>query len=106
MEHVDRLRAAGLDTQAFFDALIAIRDDSALPAAHREALYKLIAMECFVWYLEAIRGEPIDRMKAAAEAMKVLEQNDAAIKKKTPGGNAAELLTKDISQKPPGEPKK
>jgi hypothetical protein len=60
-EHIDRLREAGFETAKFFDALVKIRDDSALPKAHREAIYKLIAMESFVWYLEAITNEPVDR---------------------------------------------
>ncbi len=66
-EHLDRLRMAGLDTQKFFEALVALRDDKALPKNQKEALYKLIAMESFIWYLEALRNEPIDRMKLRDE---------------------------------------
>jgi ribonuclease HII len=100
VEHIERLRAAGLDTEAFFHALTAIRDDSALSNAHREALYKMIAMESYVWYLEALRGEPVDRFKLLKEAEEVLIRNEAAIKKRSPGDSAAELATKDISKTP------
>ncbi len=75
-EHVERLRVAGLDTQKFFDALCQIRDDSALSKVQREALIKLIAMESFVWYLEAVRSERIDRNQLREE----VEQVNAAIK--------------------------
>ncbi|MEM7675275.1 MAG: hypothetical protein AAF449_04635 [Myxococcota bacterium] len=89
--HVERLRAAGLDTQRFFDALVAIRDDHSLPAAHRTALYRLIASECSIWYLEALRGAPLDRAQMMEEAFRINEQNAAAIKQRTPGDGAHAL---------------
>ncbi|MCK6547245.1 hypothetical protein L6R52_15445 [Myxococcota bacterium] len=102
--HVEKLRQAGLQTEAFFDALISIRDDSTLPTAHRDALYRIVAMESYVWYLEALRGEPVDRFKLMAEAKKIAEKNDAAIKQKKPGESSLELATKDISiAKPPAK---
>jgi hypothetical protein len=97
-EHVERLRVAGFDTQKFFDALVALRDDTALPRAHREALYKLIAMESFVWYLEAIRNEPIDRVKLLEQAAKVLVEHGAAIRRTEPGETAAALARADIGK--------
>jgi hypothetical protein len=99
-EHVKELREAGLNTEAFFNALVGIRDDSALPSKHRDAIYRLVAMECYVWYLDAIRGERIDRFKLMQEARAIAEKNQAAIKKRTPGDSSAELVTKDIVQKP------
>ena len=104
-EHVDRLRKAGLDTQKFFDALIAIRDDAALPKNHREAIYKLIAMESFVWYLEALRNEPIDRQKLLEEATRIAEEHAAAIRTTTPGEKAAALAQADVGTGRP-KPKK
>jgi len=89
--HVERLRAAGLDTQRFFDALAAIRDDHTLPAAHRTALYRLIASECAVWYVEALRGEPLDRAQMMEEAFRINAENSAAIKRRTPGDGAQAL---------------
>lgn len=96
-EHVERLRLAGFDTQKFFDALVALRDDSGLSKPHREALYKLIAMESFVWYLEALRNEPIDRLKLLEEAKRIHDEHAAAIRKTEPGEKAAELAKADIS---------
>jgi hypothetical protein len=101
-EHVDRLRAAGLDTARFFDALTRLRDDTALPKAHREAIYKLIAMESFVWYLEALRGEPIDREKLLEQAKALAEQ--PAIVKRTPGDQAAALASGDVGRSTQGTP--
>ena len=100
-EHVDSLREAGLDTEKFFNALIAIRDDNALPRDHREALYNLIAMESFVWYLEAIRDERIDREKLREAVNEIASTYDAAIRKTASGQKAAELLNKDIGRDPP-----
>jgi hypothetical protein len=93
--HLEALRAAGLDTQAFFDALVAIRDDSALSETQRDALHRIIAMESFIWYLEALRGEPVDRIKAAEEARKLADA--PAIEKREPGQTAAELAKRDLS---------
>jgi len=67
-EHIEKLRAAGLDTQMFFDALVGIRDDTVISKEQRDALYKLVAMEGFVWYLEALRGKPVDRIALAEKA--------------------------------------
>ena len=89
--HVEKLRAAGLDTQLFFDALAGIRDDRQLPAAHRTALYRLVATESFLWYLEALRGQPVDRAKLIAEAFEINASNAAAIKRRSPGDGAAAL---------------
>ena len=67
-EHLETLRAAGLDTQAFFEALVRVRDDSTLSETHRQAIYKCVAMESFAWYLDALNGEPINRVEAMRAA--------------------------------------
>ncbi len=95
-EHLKKLQAAGLQTEAFFEALISIRDDTALPKAHRDALYKVVAMESFVWYLEALRGAPVDRFRAMEALAEIDAQNSAAIKKRTPGDTSAALIQADI----------
>ncbi len=89
--HVEKLRAAGLDTQLFFDALVGIRDDHQLPDTHRTALYRLVATESFLWYLEALRGEPVDRSRLIAEAYEINAHNSAAIKRRSPGDGAQAL---------------
>ena len=94
-EHVDKLRAAGLDTQLFFDALVGLRDDTALPRPHREAIYKLIAQESFIWYLEAIRNERVDRVKLSEEVNALGAEYEAAIRKQD-GNIATELAERDI----------
>jgi hypothetical protein len=81
LDHVETLRQAGLDSEAFFQALVGIRDDSTLPNEHRDVLYRLIAMESYVWYLEALRGEPIDREELIKEAQQAAENEQAVIKK-------------------------
>lgn len=91
-DHVERLRAAGLDTHRFFDALVALRDDHQLPSAHRTALYRLIATESFLWYLEALRGRPVDRVKLIEEAHRINAENTAAIKRRSPGDGARALV--------------
>ena len=79
---------------------MAIRDDSALPEAHRDAIYRCVAMESYAWYLEALLGEPIDRIKAIREAQALIEEDAAAIKKPSsePGDVSARLITKGIGK--------
>ena len=100
--HVEKLRAAGLDTQLFFDALAGIRDDHQLPDAHRTALYRLVATESFLWYLEALRGKPVDRAQLIEEAFRINTENSAAIKRRSPGDGAHSLAEamSDDTQKP------
>ncbi|MCC7382773.1 MAG: hypothetical protein IT384_13135 [Deltaproteobacteria bacterium] len=100
-DHIDKLRDAGFDTQRFFDTLVGIRDDPLLPESQREALYKLIASESFIWYLEAIRNQPIDRTKLVLEARKLAEEYDAAIRKEAPGERATALAKADIGAAAP-----
>lgn len=76
--HVERLRMAGLDTARFFDALVQLRDDKALPEKHRRALYRLIAMESVIWYLEALRDERIDRMALRDQVVELVQRELAA----------------------------
>ena len=78
-EHVQRLETSCTSDYAFFDALMALRDDALLNRAHREALYRLVGMSSYIWYLEALNGEPleesamdaataeVERMRAAGE---------------------------------------
>jgi len=98
-EHVERFRKAGMDTQRFFDALVALRDDSVLSKTHRDAITKLIAMESYVWYLEALRNEPIDREKLLEEARRIAGEQSAAIAKKSPEPPGAQLAAADIGKK-------
>lgn len=98
--HVERLREAGLRTEAFFSALVELRDDSALSTPQREAIYRMIGVESYIWYLEALRGDPIDRVKLMQEAKRIAEKNDVAIKKRTPGDSSLELATADLGRRP------
>lgn len=102
--HVEKLRAAGLDTELFFDALVGIRDDHQLPDTHRTALYRLVATESFLWYLEALRGEPVDRSQLIAEAYEINARNSAAIKRRSPGDGAEALA--DAATRDPRPPKR
>lgn len=102
--HVDALREAGLNTEAFFDALVGIRDDTLLTDAHREALHRLLATESFVWYLEALRGSPVDRIALMEQAQQIAEKNAVAIKKQVEGQDAAELLLHTMQDAPAKAP--
>ena len=101
--HVEKLRAAGLDTQLFFDALVGIRDDHQLSTAHRTALYRLIASESFLWYVEALQGHPADRAKLIEEAFRINSENNVAIKRRSPGDAAHELA--QAASRDPGSDK-
>lgn len=102
--HIDALREAGLNTERFFEALVGIRDDRALSDAQRGALYRLLANESFIWYLEALGGQPIDRIKLVEEAFKIAEENQAAIKVTQPGEAAATLLARVLPTPPSKKP--
>lgn len=95
LEHLERLRSAG-NVEAFFNALVELREDSSLPDPHREALRQLIAQESFIWYLEALRGDRVDREKLAAAAKRLREASGAAIDQRTPSQLASDLLAEDI----------
>jgi len=97
--HIDALREAGLNTEAFFEALVGIRDDRVLGDEQKSALYRLIANESFIWYLEALGGQPIDRIKLVEESLKIAEENQAAIKVTKPGEAAATLLARVLPPK-------
>jgi hypothetical protein len=97
--HLEKLRKAGLDTQAFFAALVDIRDDSALSQPHREAIYQAIAMESFIWYLEAINGSPMDRAKAAELVAELAPSAEDTL---PPGDYPEQEIT--VRQRPPEEP--
>ena len=87
-------------SQLFFDALVGIRDDRRLTtAAHRTALYRLVASESFLWYLEALRGHPVDRAKLIAEAFEINANNAAAIKRRSPGDGAAALAEAAVARR-------
>ena len=102
--HVEKLRAAGLDTQRFFDALVGIRDDRGLPDTHRTALLRLVASESFLWYLEALQGRPVDRAKLIEESFRINAEYGAAIRKRAPG-DAAQALAESALTDPDNNPK-
>ena len=102
--HVEKLRAAGLDTQLFFDALVGIRDDRQLTDAHRTALYRLVASESSLWYIEALRGQPLDRAQLMEEAFRINAENSAAIKRRSPG-DGGRALSESVAGDP-NAPKK
>ena len=60
------MQEAGTDTQAFLRALERVRSDIRLEDAEREMIHQAVAMECYVWFLEAVLGEPIDRKELRA----------------------------------------
>lgn len=74
--HIEKLRQAGRDTEAFFLALVDIRDDPGLRAEEREALYRLVGSESYLWYVEAVEGRPVNRFELAEAAL--LRPPDAA----------------------------
>lgn len=88
--HVERLREARIDIEAFFDALARIRDDPLLQPAQRHALYRMVACESFAWYLEALREGPLNRIKLnrevapRAEARAARKKNDVGTENQTP----------------------
>ncbi len=98
-EHVERLRMAGLDTARFFDALVQLRDDKALPEKHRRALIRLVAMESFTWYLEALRNERIDRM-ALRDTVIEMVKKDLAARAEAPPEPTQPASAKPRSKKP------
>lgn len=58
--HIKALHQAAGDDEAYATALQAIRDDGTLKPPQREAIYKTLAQQSLLWYLEACSGNPID----------------------------------------------
>lgn len=55
---LDEMRTVGVDQDKAKSVLNKIRDDPNATARDREDFYRALAQQCFVWYLEAIRGKP------------------------------------------------
>ena len=78
--HLRNLRRAGLDGDAFIQALIEIRDDTQISEDDRQRLYLIIAMESYIWHIEAASGAPVDRalfMTAVKEAKAQIAEEEA-----------------------------
>ena len=61
------MRDAGTDADALMVALKRVRSDIRLEDAEREMIHRAVAMECYVWFLEAVLGEPVDRKQLCSE---------------------------------------
>lgn len=90
-EHIEALNAAQADGSRFVQALKKIQEDEELTQRERTALYRLIGMECAVWYYEAVLGEPIDREKALKAVADIIEAHPEQ-SQATPGFIAEKLF--------------
>jgi hypothetical protein len=66
------LKEAGADQAAAARVLNKVRDDKNATLKDHEDFYRSLAQQSFVWYLEAIRGQPY-----SAEEMRLLVLNEA-----------------------------
>ncbi|MFH1808852.1 MAG: hypothetical protein ABIJ09_08905 [Pseudomonadota bacterium] len=66
------LKQAGPDEAKAKAALNKVRDDTNATARDHEDFYRALAQQSFVWYLEAIRGQPY-----TAEEMRFLVLSEA-----------------------------
>lgn len=55
---LEALERAGQDQSAAKAVLNTVRDDANATTRDREDFYQALAQQCFVWYLEALRGKP------------------------------------------------
>lgn len=69
---LDELKQAGPDQEQAQRVLNKVRDDKNATAKDHEDFYRALAQQSFVWYLEAIRGQPY-----SAEEMRLLVLNEA-----------------------------
>lgn len=60
VRHMKTLAAALGQEEAYQQALNGIRDDNSLTEAQRAAIYKTLAQQSLLWYIEACSGEPVD----------------------------------------------
>ncbi|TNE46689.1 MAG: hypothetical protein EP343_22505 [Deltaproteobacteria bacterium] len=67
VRHMKALEAALGNEEAYQQALNGIRDDNALTGPQREAIYKTLAQQSLLWYIEALKGEPVDVEELASQ---------------------------------------
>lgn len=72
--HIRALHRAAGDEAAYGAALNAVRDDNMLNPTQKGAIYKTLAQQSLLWYIEACTGKPVD--------MEEVEQKMAAMAKK------------------------
>ena len=60
VEHMRSIHQAAGDDDAHTAALNAIRDDHKLTDEERKAIYKTLAQQALIWYVEACTGESVD----------------------------------------------
>ena len=73
VRHMKALQSAFGDDDAYRAALNGVRDDNALTDDELGAIYKTLAQQSLLWYIEAGTGEPVDvetlteKLRAAAQ---------------------------------------
>ena len=60
VRHIKALQEGLGHEEAYQQALNGIRDDNGLSDAQREAIYKTLAQQSLLWYIEAATGNPVN----------------------------------------------
>jgi hypothetical protein len=86
LKHIQRISEAGLDLEAFAEALRGVQSDPALSSNHRDAIYKTLAQDAAQAYftfatgkplnLEELLGEPPDKVPGVAAAQRDEEASE------------------------------
>lgn len=67
VRHMKALEAALGQEEAYQQALNGVRDDNSLTPPQREAIYKTLAQQSLLWYIEALSGKPVDVEELATQ---------------------------------------
>lgn len=67
VRHIKALAAALGQEEAYQQALNGVRDDNGLTEAQREAIYKTLAQQSLLWYIEACSGKPVNFSELSAK---------------------------------------
>lgn len=67
VSHVRALHESAGDEVAYTAALNAVRDDSSLGDVQKGAIYKTLAQQSLLWYIEACTGKPVDLAQVEAK---------------------------------------
>ncbi len=67
LKHITALTSAGMNIEAFAEAIRGVRDDPSLTSAHRDAIWKTLAQDAAQAYFVFTTGKPLDMEEILGE---------------------------------------
>jgi len=67
LKHITALTSAGMNIEAFAEAIRGVRDDPSLTSNHRDAIWKTLAQDAAQAYFVFTTGKPLDMEEILGE---------------------------------------